>query len=481
MLDSAGAQPHHPVAAPRQRGVVGDQDQRGVAFGVSGEQEVDDFAAGGLVEIAGGLVGDEDRRIGRQCPRQRDPLLFAAGKLRGIVVAPFGKADGGEFSLGADVGIRNAGQFKRYRDVLQGGHRRDEMKGLENDADMAAAEARQRVFTEPAEGLPGHDNVAGVGPFEPGHYHQQRRLAGTRGADEANCLTGTYMQVDALEDMDPRCAASERQVDPGERDRGARRRTVAWPAAKKDSCMPSSRRFLLPPHPALQGVAPRSYGSFAALVQTLVRRAGISLLLLIATAAASPAAERSVKIVALGDSLTAGLGLSASEAFPAKLEKALKARGLAVEIANAGVSGDTASGGLARLDWAVPADTDAVIVQLGANDMLQGKDPAIARRALDEIARRLTERRIAVLLAGMRAAPNLGPEYAREFEAIYPELAAKYDVVFYPFFLDGVAAEGRFNQRDGIHPTKAGVDAIVTGILPKVEELVARVRQRRGS
>jgi acyl-CoA thioesterase-1 len=207
----------------------------------------------------------------------------------------------------------------------------------------------------------------------------------------------------------------------------------------------------------------------------------VPLLLLIAAAAAAAPAERPVKIVAFGDSLTAGFGLAASEAFPAKLEKALKARGLAVEVANAGVSGDTTSGGLARLDWAVPEGTDAVIVELGANDMLRGTDPRTARRALEEIVRRLTERRIAVLLAGMRAAPNLGLEYAQQFEAIYPELAARYDVVFYPFFLDGIAAESRLNQRDGLHPTKAGVDAIVTRILPKVEELVARVRERRGS
>jgi acyl-CoA thioesterase-1 len=207
----------------------------------------------------------------------------------------------------------------------------------------------------------------------------------------------------------------------------------------------------------------------------------VPLLLLIAAAAAAAPAERPVKIVAFGDSLTAGFGLAASEAFPAKLEKALKARGLAVEVANAGVSGDTTSGGLARLDWAVPEGTDAVIVELGANDMLRGTDPRTARRALEEIVRRLTERRIAVLLAGMRAAPNLGAEYAQKFEAIYPELAAKYDLVFYPFFLDGIAAESRLNQRDGLHPTKAGVDAIVARILPKVEELVARVRERRGS
>ena len=107
------------------------------------------------------------------------------------------------------------------------------------------------------------------------------------------------------------------------------------------------------------------------------------------------------------------------------------------------------------------------IVELGANDMLRGADPRIARRALDEIVRRLTERRIVVLLAGMRAAPNLGADYVREFEAIYPELAAKYDVLFYPFFLDGIAAESRLNQRDGLHPTKAGIDAIVSRILPR--------------
>jgi acyl-CoA thioesterase I len=186
-----------------------------------------------------------------------------------------------------------------------------------------------------------------------------------------------------------------------------------------------------------------------------------------------------VRIVALGDSLTAGYGLPADAAFPAKLEKALTAKGLAVEIANAGVSGDTASGGLARLDWSVPEGTDAVIVELGANDMLRGIDPGVTRQALEQIVRRLTDRRIAVLLAGMRAAPNLGPDYGRDFETIYSDLAARYDLLFYPFFLDGVAAEAKLNQGDGLHPTAAGVDAIVAGILPQAEALVARVRSKR--
>jgi len=189
------------------------------------------------------------------------------------------------------------------------------------------------------------------------------------------------------------------------------------------------------------------------------------------------AADAPVKIVALGDSLTAGFNLPASATFPARLERALRAKGHTVEIVNAGVSGDTASGGLARLDWSVPDGTDAVIVELGANDMLRGIDPKITQRALDEIVRRLTERRIAVLVAGMRAIPNLGIDFASGFETIYPEIAAKYDALYYPFFLDGVAGDAKLNQRDGLHPTAAGIDVIVAGILPKIEDLLARVRR----
>jgi acyl-CoA thioesterase-1 len=202
------------------------------------------------------------------------------------------------------------------------------------------------------------------------------------------------------------------------------------------------------------------------------------LLLLVAPAVR---AETPVKIVALGDSLTAGFGLSQSDAFPVKLERALRSKGLAVEIANAGVSGDTSSGGLARLDWSVPEGTDAVILELGGNDALRGIEPRITRAALDTILRRLKDRRIEVLLCGIRAPPNLGADYTRAFDAIFPELAAAYDALFYPFFLDGVAANLKLNLRDGIHPNSDGVDAIVAGILPHAEQLITRVRARRGS
>jgi acyl-CoA thioesterase-1 len=191
------------------------------------------------------------------------------------------------------------------------------------------------------------------------------------------------------------------------------------------------------------------------------------------------AADAPVKIVALGDSLTAGFGLGLEAAFPTRLEAALKAKGYAVEIANAGVSGDTTSGGLARLDWSVPEGTDAVILELGANDALRGVDPGITRATLDAILRRLGERRVPVLLAGMRAPPNMGADYTRAFDAIFPDLAAAYGVVFYPFFLDGVAAQRRLNLADGLHPTAAGIDIIVARILPKAEELITRIRTRR--
>jgi acyl-CoA thioesterase-1 len=192
------------------------------------------------------------------------------------------------------------------------------------------------------------------------------------------------------------------------------------------------------------------------------------------------AADRPIKIVALGDSLTAGYGLPVQDSFPAQLERALKAKGLAVEIENAGVSGDTATGGLARLDWSVPNGTDAVIVELGANDMLRGIDPKTTRKALDAVLGSLRKRGIEVLFAGMRAAPNLGPEYGKAFEGIFSELAAKHDVVFYPFFLDGIAAQTKLALKDGMHPNADGVKGIVTGILPKAEELVTRVKARRG-
>lgn len=190
------------------------------------------------------------------------------------------------------------------------------------------------------------------------------------------------------------------------------------------------------------------------------------------------AQARPLKVVALGDSLTAGYGLPASAAFPSVLQAALKARGVAVEMINAGVSGDIAQGGLDRLDWSVPPGTDAVIVELGANDSLRGLDPAQTKQALEGIVTRLKAKGIAVMLAGMIAPPNLGPDYGARFNSIYKDIADRHGLILYPFFLDGIAGKREFNQPDGLHPTAEGVRVIVERILPTVETFLAGVKPR---
>lgn len=222
-----------------------------------------------------------------------------------------------------------------------------------------------------------------------------------------------------------------------------------------------------------------------AKVQWVCRVAACAMLALPLTAAVSGAARAAddapVRIVALGDSLTAGFGLPANQAFPEKLARALTARGIKVAMTNAGVSGDTSSGGLGRLDWSLPDNTEAVILELGANDALRGIDPAVTAKSLDAILSRLQARKIPVLLCGMRAPPNMGAQYTTAFDGLFADLAARYGPVFYPFFLDGVAADPRLNQADGIHPNPDGVDVIVMRIMPKIEDLIARVRAARGS
>jgi acyl-CoA thioesterase-1 len=190
-------------------------------------------------------------------------------------------------------------------------------------------------------------------------------------------------------------------------------------------------------------------------------------------------ATKPIKLVVLGDSLSAGLGLPAQEAFPAKLQKALQTKGIEVDMTNAGVSGDTSSGGRDRLDWSVPDGTEGVILELGANDAMRGIDPDLTRAALTDIVQRLKVRKIAVMLCGMLAPPNFGADYGARFNSIYPDLSKQFDLPLYPFFLDGVAADARLNQADGIHPTAAGVDIIVNNMLPTVEAFLRTIGEQR--
>jgi len=205
----------------------------------------------------------------------------------------------------------------------------------------------------------------------------------------------------------------------------------------------------------------------------------------VSVAASAPVAEAgpadTIRIVAFGDSLTAGFGLEPRQAFPAQLQKILKARGHNVIVANAGVSGDTTAAGLERLAWAVPDGTDAVIVELGGNDALRGIDPKVTRANLEKIIFSLKERNIPTLLAGIRAPANWGEDYSKAFDAIFPDLAQEHGLVFYPFFLEGVVLNPKLNLNDGLHPSSKGIAEIVRRIVPSVEELIDRASTQRAS
>lgn len=183
-----------------------------------------------------------------------------------------------------------------------------------------------------------------------------------------------------------------------------------------------------------------------------------------------------IEVVAFGDSLSAGYGVGPGDSFPEQLQAALRAKGYDVAVANGGVSGDTSSGGLARIDWSVPPEADLVILEFGANDALRGVSPALTRRNLDAMLEHLARRGTAAIVAGMIAPPNMGPDYAAAFNPIYAALAAKHEVPLYPFFLDGVAADPALNQDDHMHPNPKGVAVIVARMLPAVMKELDRLK-----
>ena len=218
------------------------------------------------------------------------------------------------------------------------------------------------------------------------------------------------------------------------------------------------------------GLSQRYGEKFRFFNAALLALAAILIWLPVSAQAASPLL--SPRIVALGDSLTAGFGLRAEDSFPSKLEQAIRAKGVQATVINAGVSGDTSAGGLARLDWVMKDKPDAVILELGANDGLRGFDPKEMEKNLDAILTRLDAAKIPVLITGMRAPPNLGRDYGAEYESVFKTVADKHHAALYPFFLDGSAGNPELTQADGLHPTAKGVDVIVEKILPTVLHLI---------
>ncbi len=428
-----------------------DKNERG-ALRLDGlKEQVRDLAAGAGVEVAGRLVGDEDGRFDGKRARDRDPLLLAAGKLRGVVRKTAAKADPLKHRTRPVERIAAAGKLQRHGHILQCIHGLHQMEGLEYEADLASAEAREPVLPDAGIVEAGDGDAAAVDPLKACDHHEQSGFPRTGRPDEADALAVRHGEVHAMEDMHAGNAGPKRQVHLVQQDGRFIHRRAAYIGERSSA----------------YGSRMNKFKTLRLLAAALVAGAFCGFAL--------PAAAEPVEIVALGDSLSAGFGVGPGEAFPEQLQAALRERGHDVNVANAGVSGDTASDGLARLEWSVPADADIVIVELGANDALRGIDPAVTRDALSKIVSTLKGRGQAVLLAGMLAPRNLGPEYSAEFDMLYPELAAEHDVELYPFFLEGVATEAALNQPDGGHPTAAGIAVIVESILPYVESLIADV------
>ena len=450
--------------------IMCNQQQRHLPPGTFGKEQIGDLPAGLLVEIAGRLVGDQDRRLRREGAGERHPLLFAAGEFAWIMRHAVGEPDIGEFALGPLEGVGVTGKFQRHGDVFQRRHVRDQVEGLEDDADVLAAECRELVLGQTRQFLAGNLDHALVGTLEPGEHHQKRRLAGAGWPDDADRFAPRDVEIEALQNMHGAMAATEGQMN----------------VSQPDCWFCQVRRLLYARLVERARQGPALYGCAMQRFQPIL--AALTMLSLLvapfvanAQDAPDPAGRTPLQVVAFGDSLSAGYGVGPGESFPEQLQKALRDKGYAVEVANAGVSGDTTTGGLARVEWSVPQSADLVIVELGANDALRGVSPEIADKNLDAILKKLKGRGQAILLTGMIAPPNMGDQYAKGFDPIYADLAKKYDVPLYPFFLDGVAAKPGLNQDDAMHPNAKGVAIIVARMLPMITEALDKIEAAKAS
>ena len=412
------------------------------------KQKIDDLCSGRLVEIARWLIGEKKRRFRRERASQSDTLLLAARQFVWVMFKPVPETDSDQFIPCPIEGLCRSRQFQRNGDIFKRGHGCDQVKGLKHNPDMLAAKRGQTVFVERPNVAPSDLDATLVGRFQTRHGHEKGRFSGTRWPDQSNRFAGGNREINAIKHMHARCVAAKRDMKSFYVD-----------------CLDHFRDCL---DLARMKVTYVSLLRLAMPVWRIIRLAVVGIVL-IGILEANIAQARTLTVVALGDSLTAGYLLPADQTFPTVLERVLKARGRDISIINGGVSGDTTNDGLARLDWSVPEGTDAVILELGANDMLRGLDPSIPRAALHEILSRLSVRKIPVLIAGMKAQRNLGPRYVDAFDSIYPDLAREFAAPLYPFFMDGVADDTALLQKDGLHPTHAGVERIVDRMLPVIE------------
>jgi acyl-CoA thioesterase-1 len=422
---------------------VGDEDEGGAGGGVEVEEHVDDGAAGFVVEVAGGFVGEEDFRAVHEGAGQGDALLLAAGKLVRVVVDAIGKADAGEVLAGLLLRVADAAEFERHEDVFQRGERGEELEALENEPGGGVAQGGEGVFVESVEILSVEEHVAGGGTVEAGAESEQRGLAAARGADDGAVGPGGEVEVDV---------GKHGQRVPG------------GGVSFAESAHGEDGREAL----AFGG------GGFRGLLGVHMRGSLYVLLLGAVVAAAAPTGEPG-RIVILGDSITAGYNLAPEEAYPALLQEKIKAAGLNYEVINAGQSGDTTAGGLRRIDWVLEEGApEVMVIALGGNDGLRGLPVAQVGENLAAIAAkaRAVNPAVRIVIAGMQMPGSMGADYAESFAAVFGEVAREQDAVLLPFLLEGVAGDPDLNQPDRIHPTAQGQRRIAETVWGTLERLL---------
>jgi len=378
------------------------------------------------------------------------------------MIEAMAQPDRGQFRLGAVPGIPRPGQFHRHRDILARGHRRQEVEGLEDDADPAAARAGQRILVERTEIEPGDHDLSAARPLQPGQHREQRRFARSRCAEQRDAFPLRNGEIDAVEDA----GGAQRQRD----------------FAGVDHHIGGG--FMHERTIALAGRMMR-YAAVAALLQPLA---------LIACDRAPPAPAASPGatptptaeaprpagperlVLAFGDSLYAGYGLDRGQSLPDAVQARLRAAGVNATVVNAGVSGDTSAAGRQRLAFTLdnqPRKPDLVLLGLGGNDVLRQISPAETRANMTAMMDELKRRGIPVMLTGMKAPPNLGADYVARFDSIWPDLATRYGGTLYPFILDGVIGDPALMQGDRVHPNAAGVTRIADRVAPMVKTRLA--------
>lgn len=435
---------------------MGHQNQCHVALGLFGKNQVGNLLAGFAIEIAGRFVGDQKLGRWRQCPGNGNALLLAARQLTGIMRQPLAKTNGDQLLPRDLESIGDIGEFERHGDIFQGRHVGDQMEGLEDDTDIAASKFRHPVFAQIMQRRAVNDDLTAIQALQPCQNHQQRRFARSGRTDDPDGFAGIDRKLHSLEHMNGRSGLAEGQIRIFQVDHGFCQGKLSYMYIMKVAGTADFYRF--------KGAFMRIKGfcTFLLAITAIVMMPVIS--------RAEP-----FSLVGFGDSLMAGYQLPAADAFPARLEKALREKGHDVTIANAGVSGDTTSGGLARIDWSVPDGTKGVILELGANDALRGIAPEESRKNLIAMIEKLKSRGIAMLLVGMMAPPNMGADYAARFNPVYPELAKTYGLELYPFFLDGVVEDAKLKIEDGMHPNGDGVGVMVERFLPSAERFLQSI------